>query len=318
MHIKPDLSTSLYRQPSAQTQALQSDDKEINSNSNALHEHQQKRLQDMQAAVAKMQQLQKNTSPKQQASNRAAMLSQRLQMLKSLLAKLPPGDYKALLQEIKQIAKELKALSAQLNKSSAITSLPGLPAAFARAGDSFAGPDAGVAAETGMAAASVAPVQATVQVDAAPVPVSIASSTEQAAAEPQDPAVPGEARNMASETETAAPAAASAKSKTRLDKLSSVNPQEHNDADDKQLRTILGEAKKLLQEVLNQLKAKHQNNDKESRKLVNAVERDLDNLARELQQSRLSAIGTEAVGSAAAADIAAASASLGSFVNTSA
>ena len=105
----------------------------------------------MQMSATQIQQMKKTNSPKQQAANRAGLLAQRLQMLKSMLSKLPPGDYKALLQEIKQIAKELKALSAQLKTSPASGSLPGLSAAMSQAGANLVTPDANVPSDAGAA-----------------------------------------------------------------------------------------------------------------------------------------------------------------------
>lgn len=126
----PDLSN---RQPD-RSQALPADTEAKDGMGSVLHERQKKQLQDMQATAQVLQQMKKSNSPKQRATQRAAMLKQRLEALKSVLSKLPPGDYKALLQELKQIAKELKALSKQLGSSGAASAgMPGLAAAFNRA-----------------------------------------------------------------------------------------------------------------------------------------------------------------------------------------
>jgi hypothetical protein len=133
----------------------------------------------MQMSATQIQQMKKTNSPKQQAANRAGLLAQRLQMLKSMLSKLPPGDYKALLQEIKQIAKELKALSAQLKTSPAGGSLPGLSAAMSQAGANFVTPDANVPSDAGAAmdGAAAAAISAPVDVPA------VADSVPDASAE---------------------------------------------------------------------------------------------------------------------------------------
>ena len=72
---------------------------------------------------------------------------------------------------------------------------------------------------------------------------------------------------------------------------------QNEDADDKALRAILTEASKTLKEVLNLLKAKHQVDDKESRKLFARIESELDTLDQSLQQGALTASDYEPVAS---------------------
>lgn len=318
MNIKPELTALLYRQLPAQTPEEQPDDQKIKHNGNGLHERQQKRLQDMQMSATQIQQMKKTNSPKQQAANRAGLLAQRLQMLKSMLSKLPPGDYKALLQEIKQIAKELKALSAQLKTSPAGGSLPGLSAAMSQAGANLVTPDANVPSDAGAAmdGAAAAAISAPVDVPA------VADSVPDASAEAEGVVVDGsaeadmeaEAQAATAAAETAAQQADATENNQRPEGLSPASGQD-DDAADKQLREVLNEAKKLLKEVLNLLKAKHQNNDKESRKLVNEIERDIEDLEQALMQSQLSSDLPEAIADSGVSDSNIDSAGLGGFVD---
>ena len=64
----------------------------------------QKQLKKMQENLAALQEMQKSLAPKKQAAARAGRLKQRLEMLRDMLAKMPPGNHKALAQELKQIA----------------------------------------------------------------------------------------------------------------------------------------------------------------------------------------------------------------------
>src|SRR5690554_6466460 len=255
MPIKPELPP-VYpsRQPPARAQQPTADAQEALPAAKSLHERQQKRLQDMQMSATQIQQMKKTNSPKQQAANRAGLLAQRLQMLKSMLSKLPPGDYKALLQEIKQIAKELEALSAQLKTSPAGGSLPGLSAAMSQAGANFVTPDANVPSDAGAAAAAIS----------APVDVpAVADSVPDASTEAEGVVVDGsaeadmeaEAQAATAAAETAAQQADATENNQRPEGLSPASGQD-DDAADKQLREVLNEAKKLLKEVLNLLKAR--------------------------------------------------------------
>ena len=316
MPIKPELPP-VYpsRQPPARAQQPTADAQEALPAAKSLHERQQERLQDMQMSAAQIQQMKKANSPKQQAANRAGLLAQRLQMLKSMLSKLPPGDYKALLQEIKQIAKELKALSAQLKTSPAGGSLPGLSAAMSQAGANFVTPDANVPSDAGAAmdGAAAAAISAPVDVPA------VADSVPDASAEAEGVVVDGSAEaDMEAEAQAAAETAAQQASATennqRPEGLSPASGQD-DDAADKQLREVLNEAKKLLKEVLNLLKAKHQNNDKESRKLVNEIERDIEGLEQALAQNQLSSDLPEAIADSGSGDVDIDSAGLGGFVD---
>ena len=78
---------------------------------------------------------------------------------------------------------------------------------------------------------------------------------------------------------------------------------------------MLNEAKKLLKEVLNLLKAKHQNNDKESRKLVNEIEREIEDLEQALTQNQLSSDLPEAIADSGSGDVDIDSAGLGGFID---
>ncbi|NLD14155.1 MAG: hypothetical protein GX665_03550 [Gammaproteobacteria bacterium] len=235
-------------------------------------------MQDMQDSLAKLQETKKNTSPKKAASQKAAMLKQRLETLKSVMQKMPPGDYKILAQEIKQIAKELAALSKQLGKSSPAVNLP-----IAMQG---AQNQAAASIET-VPDAEIAP-DVTVDVAAAQIPVEVATEVIDEAQVEATPAAGAEtvaATEVAEAEQLVQQAEATDKANTNKPQLFTNSAED--DEDDKQLRSVLAESKKLLKEVLNLLKAKHQNNDKESRKIIASIERDLATLDRALDVSGL-------------------------------
>ena len=92
---------------------------------NSLQALRKKQLENMQNSLSALQEMKKQLSPKKQAAARAGYLKQRLEMLRDMLAKLPPGNHKALAQELKQIAKELAALGKELGGQGA-SSTPAL------------------------------------------------------------------------------------------------------------------------------------------------------------------------------------------------
>ncbi len=273
MQISPNLS--LLESVTKRPLSGQLGDEDKSRLGRQLYDSQQKRLQDMQVSLAKLQETKKNTSPKKAASQKAAMLKQRLETLKSVMQKMPPGDYKILAQEIKQIAKELAALSKQLGKSSTAGNLP----------MTMQGAQNQVAA--GIEAVPDAEIAPDVTVDVA-MPVEI--SAEVIDEPPVDATPPASAETVAA-TEVAEVEQlvqqAEATDKTHTNKPQLFTNSAEDDEDDKQLRSVLAESKKLLKEVLNLLKAKHQNNDKESRKIIASIERDLATLDRALDVSGL-------------------------------
>lgn len=308
MHIKPAQIASVLNQWSpAQSQPPLSSGLEAGRSSNLLYEHQKKRLQDMQTSIVKMQELHRNSSPKKRASQRAALLKQRLEMLKSMMSKLPSGDYKALAQELKTIARELKVLSSQLGKSGSPAPSPGLPTAFAQEGQGFTLTDTPDTDGAPMAFDATHPEQPAASIDAAPISAALSDTKV------DTDSVEGQEQESANEATTPIDTNSIETDAQHAGKASGQHPidqQKDDDIDAKQLRDILNKAKKLLKEVLNQLKAKHQPKDEETRKLFGAIERDLAKLEQALEQGGLSLSLPE---SAAEADID--TASLGEFVN---
>lgn len=113
----------------------------------------EKKQQEMQDSLARLKELSENTSAKQMAMERVAVLKQRLDTLKSIVSKLPPGDYKALLLQMKQIAKELTALSKQLGQPVTVGKLPE-PAAAEDVATEVADAQVAAAVQEAQAAAS--------------------------------------------------------------------------------------------------------------------------------------------------------------------
>lgn len=241
-----------------------------------LHERQKKRMQDMEAGIAKLQETKKSTSPKKLATQRAALLKQRLETLKSVMAKLPPGDYKMLAQELKQIAKELAALGKQLGDGSrSVVALPSL--SFTAQNGASTTPDA----EGMTTAASSAAAEPVASVESA------LAGLESTQGGPQ-PEIP-EAAALSAQAEAGQMALAAGQNEkenpSSSGKLRLPGTQREDDDDDKALRSVLAEARKLLKETLTLLKIKHQNSDdKESRKLVADAERELEQLDKELSR----------------------------------
>lgn len=271
MQVSPNLS--LLESVAKRPVSGQLGDEDKSRLGRQLYDSQQKRLQDMQDSLVKLQETKKNTSPKKAASQKAAMLKQRLETLKSVMQKMPPGDYKILAQEIKQIAKELAALSKQLGKSSPAVNLP---IAMQGAQNQVA---AGI--ET-VAEAEIAP-DVMADVTAAQIPVEVATEVIDEAQVEATPAAGAEtvaATEVAEAEQLAQQAEAADKANTNKPQLFTNSAED--DEDDKQLRSVLAESKKLLKEVLNLLKAKHQNNDKDSRKIIASIERDIESLEQAL------------------------------------
>jgi small-conductance mechanosensitive channel len=312
MYIKPAQIASVLNQwPPAQPQPPLSGGQVTGRSSNLLYEHQKKRLQDMQTSIVKMQELHRNSSPKKRASQRAALLKQRLEMLKSMMSRLPPGDYKTLAQELKTIARELKALSSQLGKSGNTAPSPSLPTGFATdftqdgQGSTLVDtPDMGGAP---MAFDATNPEQPAASIDA-----SLISATPLDAKVDADSVEEQESASAATTPFGANSINTDVQHAGKASGQHPINQQKDDDIDAKQLRDILNKAKKLLKEVLSQLKAKHQPKDEETRRLFGAIERDLAKLEQALEQGNLSLSLPESAAEAGA-DID--TASLGEFMN---
>lgn len=280
---------------------------------NPLLEMRQQHLENMRKTAAQVQQLKKSSpsSSKKNATQRAGQLKQRLDTLKAVMSKLPPGDHKMLIREMKQIAKELSALSKQLGSSGGGGSVANLPAAMAA---SFGNADISAADISTTNVDADIPVATAEQAAAAVVAAESVPDVDIAGAEAEAEA---QAKQAASQAEGAAHEASAAaanetsQEKARLNPLSGKQDNE-DEADDKALRSVLAEARKVLKEVLALLKAKHQPDDKETRKLFNDIEREIKELDDNLADLPA---GLDAL--ASAADSIPMEAGIGSLINTS-
>lgn len=278
---------------------------------NPLFEMRQQHLENMRKTAAQVQQLKKSSpsSSKKNAAQRAGQLKQRLDTLKAVMSKLPPGDHKMLIREMKQIAKELSALSKQLGSSGGGGSVANLPAAMAA---SFGNGNTATAEVPMVNMDADIPAAATEQAAAAVVAAESVPDVDIAGAEAE-----AQAKQAASQAEGAAHEASAAaanetsQEKARLNPLSGKQDNE-DEADDKALRSVLAEARKVLKEVLALLKAKHQPDDKETRKLFNDIEREIKELDDNLADLPA---GLDAL--ASAADSILMEAGIGSLINTS-
>lgn len=268
---------------------------------NPLLEMRQQHLENMRKTAAQVQQLKKSSpsSSKKNAAQRAGQLKQRLDTLKAVMSKLPPGDHKMLIREMKQIAKELSALSKQLGSSGGGSSVANLPAAMAA---SFGN------ADISAADISTTNVDADIPVATAEQAVAAVATTESV---PDAGMADAEAQAKQAEGAAHEAAAAATNDKAQLKPLSG-NQDNEDEADDKALRSVLAEARKVLKEVLALLKAKHQPDDKETRKLFNDIEREIKELDDNLADLPA---GLDAL--ASAADSIPMEAGIGSLINTS-
>ena len=257
----------------------------------ALRQKQQKKMQE---SLAALQEMQKNLAPKKQAAARAGRLKQRLEMLRDMLAKMPPGNHKALAQELKQIAKELAALGKSLSGGNALAA----PALNFQAG-------ATDGAEAGAEGAAASGGEA----EAAALAAAAAEGAESAETSSNS----AEAERLAGE------AAASANAEGKQNGV----PGEHDDRsaskiggpaangdaqDDKALRALLVDAKKLFKQVADLLKAKMLDFDKEARKIFEDIDRSLrklDDSLRGGENPLYSALGELSLGGTDGGDTAA-------------
>lgn len=313
MLIRPDLL--FPSRPSAAGKPQPADDTEADTKARSelgqrLHERNRKQQEDMQASLAKLKELQANNSPKKAASQRAALLKQRLETLKSIMAKLPPGDYKVMAQELKQIAKELAALSKQLGRSgSSSAPLPQMMQGAALP----AGSDSEITEAIDLLPAdpetAVSELPEPAQAEDTPEPdTALAASAELLARQ-----LAAQADMEQTDSETVEdPNEKSVADSLRTNK----GPSANDEADEKQLRALLAEARKALKEVLAMLKSKHQENDEESRKIFADIEKELDKLDKELTRSALSQT-VDPAGDMSSVQAAEVDNGIGSFINIS-
>lgn len=223
----------------------------------ALNDREQKRQQAMQEGIARLrampsaQQIQK-----QNARDKIARLKQRLEMLKQLMRYASPALAKSLARELKSIAGELNAAAKTLAGSNA-----GAPAT---ANDN-------TAASTPSPAETATATQTTTAAPAATETALDGASTAnepttEASAAPQD----------STSTPPSAPNASPA---------SSASTDQR--AEDAAARNELREAKNLLQKLLQLLKARLAQGDKESQQALQAIQHQLANLDAIEQQQML-------------------------------
>lgn len=261
---------------------------------NSLQALRKKQLENMQNSLSALQEMKKQLSPKKQAAARAGYLKQRLEMLRDMLAKMPPGNYKALAQELKQIAKELAALGKSLGSSGSAITAPALN--FQTGTDGAEAGAEGAAASGGEAEAAA-----------------LAAAAAEGAENAETSSDSAEAERLAGE------AAASANTEGKQNGV----PGEHDDRsaskiggsaangdaqDDKALRALLVDAKKLFKQVADLLKAKMLDFDKEARKIFEDIDRSLrklDDSLRGGENPLYSALGELSLGGTDGGDTAA-------------
>lgn len=257
----------------------------------ALRQKQQKKMQE---SLAALQEMQKNLAPKKQAAARAGRLKQRLEMLRDMLAKMPPGNYKALAQELKQIAKELAALGKSLGSSSSAITAPALnfqtDADGAEAGAESAAESGGEAEAAALAAAAAEGAEnAETSSDSAEAERLAGEAAASANAEGKQNGVPGEHDDRSASKIGGSAANGDAQ-------------------DDKALRALLVDAKKLFKQVADLLKAKMLDFDKEARKIFEDIDRSLrklDDSLRGGENPLYSALGELSLGGTDSGDTAA-------------
>ena len=304
MEIKPNLlSFSFKGKTPAKTHKTILDVQDEQLKANPLDEHRKKRMADMKTALTKLQELKENSSPKKLASQRAGILKQRLEALKAILEKLPPGNYKALAQELKQIAKQLNVISKSVGGSAAGASRPVMSLnTDETSADSNSKENVDANSEPTVSAAPD-----TTEADTA---ASDAKEAEKLAKEVE--------RQVHSEARPEVNAKVDEQDESKLDKqrpsrspLTSLQP--NDDIDDKALREILTEAAKLVRQVLALLKEKHQDDDEETRELFKDIEGELGDLDNSLGQGNLAQALGESIGIGSLSGIG----GLGGFVDVS-
>lgn len=209
-------------------------------------EQQQEKQEQIQQSLQQLQQIQERNSPDQLAIQRAATLKQRLTILKDILGKLPPGNYKAMLQELKQIARELAALARQLdNPALAAGNLPSMPSA---------------------------PAEETASADAQTINVTFHHQTSSH--------TPADHSDADVSTLQPPPGEPVLPISTAEIQEKSAAPLQHNlhKNHNQPLRNLLAEAGQALQLTLELIKIKHRHFDKDSEQTINSIEKELTQL----------------------------------------
>ncbi|WP_106477937.1 hypothetical protein [Phytohalomonas tamaricis] len=227
--------------------------------------------------------------PKQTKENKVGLQRQRLEMLKMLLLFASPKQANAIAKELKSIAKDLVTASKSLGGSSG-NSLPST-------------------ADLEIDVASVAKIegQKDTEVQSGTVEIGIAALKTQesgSVASVSDMQIDSTTRSAVIKDDTSTPTtfngAAAPASNDSTPLLASEPIETHSISaptdDDATLRYLLEEAQKLMKEVINALKAKLAEGDKEAKGALADVEKNLDklhgNLSRNAEDSLYTALGS--------------------------
>ena len=289
MEIKPNLlSFSFKGKASVKTHKTILDVQDEQLKANPLDEHRKKRMADMKTALTKLQELKESSSPKKLASQRAGILKQRLETLKAILEKLPPGNYKALAQELKQIAKQLNVVSKSVGNSAGGTANMPVMSLSSGEGNEGSSSEEEVDVNSELSIGSAASVSEPNASDAPDTAAADAKEAEKLAKEVE--------RQVHSEARPEENEKVDKQDESKLDKPSpSTSPltslQPNDDIDDKVLREILTEAAKLVRQVLSLLKAKHQDDDEETDELFKDIKSELEGLDKNLGEGSLATTG---------------------------
>lgn len=281
MEIKPNLlSFSFKGKTPAKTHKTILDVQDEQLKANPLDEHRKKRMADMKTALTKLQELKESSSPKKLASQRAAILKQRLETLKAILEKLPPGNYKALAQELKQIAKQLNVISKSVGGSAGGSASRPVLSLSSGEGNADSSNEEGVDAES--------TVNAAPDTSAPDTSASDAREAEKLAKEVERQ-VHSEARPEENDKVDEQDESKQDEPSPSTSPLASVHS--NDDIDDRALREILTEAGKLVRQVLSLLKAKHQDDDEETDELFKDIKSELEGLDKNLGEGSLATTG---------------------------
>lgn len=311
MEIKPNLlSFSFKGKTPVKTHKTILDVQDEQLKANPLDEHRKKRMADMKTALTKLQELKESSSPKKLASQRAAILKQRLETLKAILEKLPPGNYKALAQELKQIAKQLNVVSKSVSNSAGGSANMPVMSLSSGEGNEGSSSEEEVDVNSELSIGSAASFSEPNASDAPDTAAADAKEAEKLAKEVE--------RQVHSEARPEENDKVDKQDESKLDKPSpSTSPlaslQPNDDIDDKVLREILTEAAKLVRQVLALLKEKHQDDDEETRELFKDIEGELGDLDNSLGQGNLAQALDESIGIGSLGGIG----GLGGFVDVS-
>jgi hypothetical protein len=220
---------------------------------------QAKRLSDMQDALAQLRAMPSaRVEAKQAAASKAAMLKQRLDMMKALLIGATPAQAKAMAAQIKAIAGELAALAKTLGGAS------GTPSDTQESGATAANSATASTASTDNASALASG-------NGQEAVASVGDATTSVKAEPEKPTGNTDATSSGSQRQGLAAYTA----QSALSSGERQNPARHDGSEkdaDSALKKALGEALGVLREVIAMLKSKIGSPRKEARDVRDAEE----------------------------------------------